>query len=68
MNIHVGIYETDNTKVVLNAEEHINIIHTDMSKLRFSHHDTTISTNLYLKEMDRIGNKDPANEILEELL
>ena len=58
----------DGMKVVLNAEEHINIIHTDMSKLKLSHHDTTITTNIYLKEMKRIGNKDPANEVVEELL
>ena len=28
MNIHAGIYEAEDTKAVLNAEEHINILHT----------------------------------------
>ena len=33
MNIHAGIWEAEDTKAVLNAEEHINILHTDMNKI-----------------------------------
>ena len=68
MNIHPGTYRKEDTEVVLNAEHYTNIIHMDMDAIRFAYHDTTITATNYLKNVEMKEDKDPANEVLKNLL